>query len=224
MRSRLAAALLFVIAACSSKSSGPSTAAFNDVDVAAHDANPDGVAYPTDDIGPNQRVTGRYGQRIPNLTFQGYPASDKAGGLKTISLADYYDPQNKRYKLLHVMLAGSWCTICQGQTKEMVPEMPELGQQGLVTVQALVNGPAVGYGPQLVDLDAWIDKHKTPYTMVIDVQAHRFRGIWSFDGIPVNALVDPRSMEILAVGVGAPNDFKAYVAAGFKALDVPPKQ
>lgn len=227
---RSAAVLVFVhaavLASCSSSSASgtSSTAAFKDDDVPGRDVNPDGVPYPTDDLGPAKRTQTRRGQRIPNLTFRGYVDSDRSGGLKTISLADYYDPDQKRYKLLHIMLAGSWCSICQGQTRQMIPAEADLKPQGLVILQALVNGPSPGYGPQLTDLDAWIDKHKTDYTMVIDVTAHRFLTLWDFNAIPVNAMVDTQTMEILDSAVGAPQSYTAYIKEGFDALAAGPRK
>jgi hypothetical protein len=224
---RFAGPLLLFVAALSCSSSGQqagSTAAFPDEDVPGREANPDGVAYPTDDLGGRPRAGGRYGQRIPNLTFQGYVRSDRAAGLKVVSLADYFDPESKRYKLLHVMLAASWCSICMAQTREMVAAAAGLEAKGLVTVQALVQGPTPRYGPTLADFDAWLDKHKTTHTMVIDVRGHRFLTVWNFDAVPVNALVDPRTMEILDAGVGAPSSFTAYVDAGFEAVAGPPRK
>jgi len=216
---------LSTAAACSSSSSGGSTttAAFKDDDVPGRDANPDGVPYPTEDLGPKARTELRRGQRIPNLTFQGYVGSNRAEGLKPVSLADYYDPDAKRYKLLNIMLAGTWCQPCDAQTQQMIPAEAELKPEGVVVLAALVNGPSPGYGPQLSDLDAFIDKHKTDYTMVIDVRAHRFLGLWQFDALPVNALVDTRTMEILDASVGAPSSYRTYVKTGLGALAAGPR-
>jgi hypothetical protein len=215
--------LVCALAGCSSSSSTDTTAAFKDDAVAPHPANPDGVAYPTDDIGARPRAGSRPGQRIPNLTFQGYVDSDRSAGLKVISLADYYDPDAKRYRLLHIMLAASWCSICMAQTRQMVAALPALKAEGLVVVQALVHGPTPKQGPTLADFDAWIGKHATAHTMVIDVRAHRFLELWTFEAVPVNALVDPRTMEILEADIGAPQDYTTYARGGLRAAAAPPR-
>src|SRR5438093_960310 len=91
----LVASVLLGVPSCSSKD----PVELADPDVPGHDANPDGVPYPTDHIGARARSGKNPGDRIPNLTFQAYVDGDKSA-LKTVSLADFYDPTSKKYKLL----------------------------------------------------------------------------------------------------------------------------
>ncbi len=61
---------------------------FDDVDVTGRDHNPDGVPYPTDNLGLTPRSGNTPGQHIPNFTYRGYVDSNREAGLQTISLAD----------------------------------------------------------------------------------------------------------------------------------------
>src|SRR5687768_2765882 len=69
---------------------------FPDPDVVGTDTNPDGDPYPTDNIGGRPRGGGRRGDRIANFKFQGYRDGDRSKGLAPISLAEYFDPKQKR--------------------------------------------------------------------------------------------------------------------------------
>lgn len=201
------------LAACSSsKEESP----FADPVVAGHDVNPDGTSYPTDHLGGVPRSGPRRGDRIPNLTFQGYPDSNRAAGLKTVSLADYYNPTSAagRPTVLHLMEAAYWCTICDGQTKEMAPLKDALGAEGVVVVQAIMNGARLDVGPSLLEIEKWMDRYPTWFTVVIDERAKRVGTVTEVLAVPWNALVDLRTMEILYAGSGRPVDYASFAKAG----------
>ncbi len=209
-----ALAFMFALGACSStKDAEPP---FADPEVAGRAANPDGVAYPTDHVGGLARSGARRGDRIPNLSFQGYPDSNRAGGLRTVSLADYYNPTSAagRPKVLHLMEAAYWCTICDGQTKEMTPLKDALGAEGVVVVQAIMNGARVDTGPSLLEVGQWMDRYPTWFTVVIDERAKRVGTVTEVLAVPWNALVDLRTMEILYAGSGRPVDYASFTKAG----------
>lgn len=117
-----------VIGSCSPSKEAPPD--FADPDVVAHDTNPDGVRYPTDHLGGTKRSGKRPGNRIPNLAFQAYLDGDRTAGLKTISLADYFDPGQKRHKILHIEVSAVWCAICASVTEATVQVKEPLGKEG----------------------------------------------------------------------------------------------
>ncbi|MBX3186411.1 MAG: redoxin domain-containing protein [Labilithrix sp.] len=213
-----AAAVAFVVVACSS-----SPPDFVDPDVPGRDENPDGVPYPTDHLGRNERAGRRPGDRIPNFTFQAYIDGDRAGGLKTVSLADYYDPDQKRHKVLHLQVAATWCAYCSAEVTATVKVKDELGAEGAVFLEVIVAGPAVLKGPALEEVDDWIERHKTNFTVGIDVRARRLASM-GVDGtvMPWDMLIDTRTMEILDSSGGAPADVVAYVREGLKFANSQP--
>jgi len=207
---------------------GGNTAAGLPIDEAAEArvANPDGVAYPTEGVArpARMRTTTRAGDRVPNLTFRGYKDGDRGPGLQALSLADYYDPGGTRVKVIHLMAAAGWCSVCQGQTRQMTREMAALKREGLVSVQALIHGPSQGKGPTLGELDGWLDRHAANFSVVADSNAARlFELSGPFEGVPWNAMIDARTMELLDAGDGAPQDFGAYARSvlGFVARTPP---
>lgn len=202
--------------ACSSSSADE----FSDPDVPARNANPQGVAYPTDNVGWTARANAKLpGKRIPNLTFQGYLDSNRSAGLKVVSLADFYDPKAEKYKALHLQVAATWCPNCRSQARDTVAKRDGLVARGAALVEIIVAGNTHGAGPSLGEVDSWIDEHKTNFTVLIDVRAKRlgpFAGGGAEFPVPFNVLIDPRTMEILRIDSGYPDDANKYVGA---ALD-----
>ena len=53
----------------------------------APDTNPEGIPYPSDNIGTNPRLGDRAGNKMRNYKFLGYPDGDMSQGLQPISMA-----------------------------------------------------------------------------------------------------------------------------------------
>lgn len=184
-------------------------------------ANPEGVAYPTADIGY------RVGNRMPNYTFLGYVNGNKAGGLKAVSLADYYDPQAKRFKVIHIIGSSVWCAPCNQETTEAVAATDELLAEKIVFVQAMIDGPQLGVGATQGDLDAWVATHSIvgKFTVMLDPAVKNLGQFFQAGGVPWNANLDARTMEILSAKEGAPPSIKADVRRWTAWVDShPPKQ
>src|SRR5688572_5456105 len=154
-----------LLASCSSDDHPPD---FVDPDVAGRDANPDGVPYPTDSLGGIERASNRPGQRIPNFTFQAYVNGDRAKGLQTVSLADFYDPEQKRHRVLDIQISQVWCSICSVETDSTSQLIGELTAEGAVFLQIMTAGSDASRGPALEEVDAWVDRHAMTYTLAID--------------------------------------------------------
>jgi hypothetical protein len=170
-----------------------------------HDSNPDGVAYPspTNGYGHNARAGTTAGSIIANYKFLGYPNANPAGGLQTVSLADYYDPCQKRYKMLHITVAGVWCNPCNMETIDLVANETTLAGDGIVVLQAIDDGGTEGVPATLTDLNYWITVHHPSFTEMLDPGNYNLGAFFNANAIPWNANVDVRTMEVLTSGVGA---------------------
>jgi len=213
----LTAALVLVVASCAA--SKKSVEELDDPDVAARTANPDGVPYPTDRIGGAERAGGRPGERIPNFTFQAYVDGDRAAGLKTVSLADYYDPTGKRAKVLDIQISATWCAVCSSVTEATVPVKEKLRAEGGVVLEVIVAGASPSAGPGGSEVESWIARHQSNVTTAFDVRGRRLRSIGiDPNAVPYDFLIDLRTMEILDSSVGAPLNFDvaSYVRAGLR--------
>jgi hypothetical protein len=169
-----------------------------------HDANPEGVAYPNPSggYGRTARAGNTPGSVIQNFKFLGFLNGDNTQPLTTVSLADYFDPCNKRFKLLHITVAAVWCQPCNQETDALVAAKDQLAQEGVVVIQALDDGPTVGVPATLNDLNYWIRNHSSNFTEMMDPGLQNLGGFFDAAAIPWNCDIDPRTMEILDASDG----------------------
>jgi hypothetical protein len=213
-------ALLVALAACSSTNStgttgtgtGTGTPATPDQGLAgdgdtaaaqAPDKNPDGVAYPTTNIGTNPRAGSTPGNTLANYKFLGYPDGDITKGLQPISMATLFDPQGAKVKLIHVQASGSWCIYCQEETKTITPMRQKLADRKVAWIISLAEGPTPGTPSTSKDLDKWVSQFKAPYTHLLDPANKNFGPFYDAAALPWNANINAETMEILSSGVGA---------------------
>jgi hypothetical protein len=138
---RLFVAPLVLVACSSSSSSTPQDKGLTDdgtgAAASAPDTNPDGVPYPSDNVGTNPRSGNRAGDRIANYKFLGYPNGDVSQGLQPVSLAQYFDPAGTRYKLIHIQASGSWCPHCVNEVNAVSPIKNDLDTRKVVWLVSL---------------------------------------------------------------------------------------
>jgi hypothetical protein len=215
LRTTLSFAALVVMAGCSSKQ-GTSDLDGGGLTGTPQNQNPQGVPYPTAHLGTGQRGldgTGApeafRGNVIPNYKFLGYPDGDATKPLETVSLADYYDPHTTKYKLLHIIAASEWCLPCGQETDALVAALKvpatDYTAQGVVFLEALVEGNAQNVGATTADLTAWIGAHHPTFAEVLDPEAQNLGELFNAAAVPFNADIDVRTMEILQAGTGYAN-------------------
>lgn len=219
----LASAFALVLVGATGIGCGGSTAgagADGGPQLTGHDTNPDGVPYPTPPggYGRTPRSGGTPGSVMQNFKFLGYPDADESKGLQTVGLADFYDPCNKRFKILHVTVAAAWCEPCNQETDAIVAARADLASRGVAVLQALDDGPVQGQPATVSDLDFWISDHKSNFTEVLDPGLQNFSGFFDAAAIPWNADLDVRTMEILDASVGWSGDVDTELQPALGAL------
>lgn len=206
---------------CSSTQSPSSSSPASTTD-AAPALNPDGVPYPSSNLGHNARKGGTPGNVIQNFSFQGYPDADRSKGLRTISFADYYDPCGKRIKLLHLTVAGAWCVPCNEETDALVAAKAQLASEGVTVLQALGDGPTEGLAATATDLDNWIAKHGSNFTEMLDPNLANLGAFFNAASVPWNCDIDPRTMEIIDDGTGWQNNLNSDLQPALTAVNAAP--
>ncbi|MBX3207441.1 MAG: hypothetical protein KF764_20505 [Labilithrix sp.] len=225
----LAASLLLGLVACaSSKSSEPDQdqgLVGDGVGAAdtAPDTNPDGIPYPTDNIGTVERKGTKAGNRIANFKFLGYPNANKEGGLQPISLAQFFDPSGTKYKIVHIQASGVWCGACQAETRVVVPMKADLEAKGAVWLVSLAEGATPGVPSKQADLDRWIKNFDSPYTHWLDPGNKNLGPFYDRTALPWNANIDATTMEILTAGTGAVTSREGIIAEIDEALELASK-
>ncbi len=189
-----------------------------------HNTNPDGVPYPAPvgGYGHSARKGKTPGSIIENFKFFGYPDADESKGLQTIALADYYDPCNKRLKLLHISVAAVWCVPCNEETVALVAAKAQIDAEKVVLVQALSDGPTKNVPATTADLKYWITENQSNFTEMLDPNLANLGVFFDAAAVPWNADIDPRTMEILDDGTGYAGSATAELQAGVTSAGQPP--
>jgi hypothetical protein len=187
--------------------------------LATGNVNPDDVPYPTPagGYGHAARRGKTPGSIIQDFKFLGYPNADPSGGLETISLGDYYDPCNKRLKLLHLSVAAVWCTPCNEETVALVAAKAQLDTEQVVLIQALSDGPTMNVGATQADLNYWIMLNHSNFTEMLDPNLTNLGTFFDAAAVPWNADIDPRTMEILDQGTGWAGTVDSELGPGIAA-------
>jgi thiol-disulfide isomerase/thioredoxin len=216
----LLASVALASAGCSSSSNtasqtpqDPGLAGNGDTSAAsAPDTNPQGVAYPTANLGTSARAGTRPGNTIINYKFLGYPDGVVANGLQPISLASYFDPTNTKYKLIHIQASGSWCPHCRTETEVVAGLKQKLIDRKVLWLISLAEGPTPGTAATTKDLDQWIAQLKAPFPHVLDPGNKNLGLFYDAAALPWNANISAATMEILSAGVGATETESATLA------------
>lgn len=201
-----AAPLLFVLACSSSETTAPDQDTGLEGTGAANEApemNPYGQPYPSQNVGTAARSGARAGNRIANYKFYGYPDANPANGLQPMSLAQFYDPEGRQFKLIHIQASGVWCVWCQKETEVVVPMKKKLDDRKVVWLVSLAEGAALGTPAKQSDLDNWIAEYKSPYPHVLDPGNKNLGVFYDAAALPWNANINAKTMEILQAGTGA---------------------
>jgi hypothetical protein len=169
----------------------------------APDTNPDGKAYPTDNIGVVARKGATSGNRIANYKFLGYPDADESKGLQPISLAQFYDPTGARYRIIHIQAAGVWCAACKSETEVVVPNKKLLDDTKTVWLVSMAEGATQSVPSKQSDLNNWISTYKSPFTHWLDPGNQKLGPFYDRSALPWNANIDAKTMEILTSATGA---------------------
>ncbi len=185
-----------------------------------HDVNPYGAPYPTPSSGYGHvaRNGTTPGSILQNFKFYGFvdgavPSPDK---MSIVSLADYYDPCNKTYKMIHLTAAAVWCGPCNQETDAIVAAKSDLASKGIVTLQILFDGASMGTPVYQATLESWIRLHSSNFTEMLDSELldPNLGGFFNTAFIPWNADIDPRTMEMLDQAEGFSGSIDTDLAPG----------
>lgn len=167
------------------------------------DVNPYGVAYPTLGLGTKARNKTVAGGVFANLKFQGYPKGDPAEGMKPISMADFFDPEMRNYKIIIVAGTGNWCGYCVKEIQEVVKSIDQFKSEKIGFINAVMQSKSKKPA-EVVDLDAWVSSYKNNFPTFLDPDGEQI-GVYG-KSYPVNFVLDARTMEILATILGSPSE------------------
>jgi hypothetical protein len=175
------------------------------------------IAYPTSNIGGRPRSSTEPGQTLANLTLQGIPGVAGLDQTVTVSMSDYFDPQGARYDLLHVMALFMWCPHCNNEANNLAKIAGWQSSHRVASVQIAMQGYG-GDTPTWDELKKWVSDHNLPVPVLLDAQGAQLGQYFKVTSVPINIVVNPRTMEILAVDIGEVGDVQGYEQRFLDAL------
>jgi thiol-disulfide isomerase/thioredoxin len=166
----------------------------SDMDAGEVDSGPPPCMYPQGNYGKSQ------GMVIPqNLTWQGYAPGQSS--VSTLSANDLYDCDG-RYGINAILFDTSalWCGACQQEASALPQFMQTWGPQG-VKVITLVIQDSVQQPATTATAQQWRNAFNLTQDWVVADPGFSFAHSGQ-NGLPMNVLVDPRTMQIVKVVEG----------------------
>jgi hypothetical protein len=174
------------------------------------------------DAGENAPYPGPYGDItgsvIHNYTLQGFPTSTDTAALKTIALADFYNPTgmdkfpagspygegNPKPTALLIDRGAIWCGPCNDEAKTDLPPRHTMYFPGGQFLFSLDEGATPGSAPTQDNLKAWMTTYHSDYPGVLNPQ-YVFAPIVGQDAYPANIIVRTKDMTIVKWISGVPD-------------------
>jgi hypothetical protein len=119
-----------------------------------------------------------------------------------VSLADYFDPMGRAFKVIHLVAGSRWCGPCNAEGEALAASQDDLRAKGVVVVQVLLDGAAPGTAATQSDLDTWVMGYGIHFAAGLDPGAAKLGVFVDPSAVPWSADIDARSMEILHAGIG----------------------
>lgn len=173
------------------------------------------VVYPAGPYGINKGTT------IANYQFVGFVNSTNDTSVtQLIQMADFYNPTgndvypegspygagNPKPKALLIDVASSWCGPCQHEADVVLPQKyAEYRPQGGEFLLQLADGPTPGKAATTKNLISWTSKYDVNYPATYD-PSYKLSALFDADAFPANMIINTRTMEIVAVISGVPDD------------------
>ena len=149
------------------------------------------------------------GQLFPNLTLQGVRSAATVDTPAEVSTSEYYDPSGASYDLLHVIGLFMWCPHCNNETNNLSAISAWQVDHRVAVVQIAMQG----YGsasPSWSELQKWVGDHNLNFPVLVDGQGAQLKQYFSVNYVPLNIVVNPRTMEVLDVTIGEVSDCQSY--------------
>jgi hypothetical protein len=124
-------------------------------------------------------------------------------------MAEFYDPSGQRFDLLHIIAIFLWCPHCDNETHALTKTAAWRAEHRVAVLEIAMQDYRGG-SPGWSDLQKWVRDHNADFPVVVDAQGAQLGQYFNVGTVPVNIMVAPRTMEILAVDVGEASDVAAY--------------
>lgn len=148
----------------------------------------------------------------------GYAPSDAAHDDRLFPAGSPYGAGKPKPKALAIDIGAIWCGPCNYEAKtELPPRHAKYLPLGGELLFQLADGATQGVVATQKDLVNWTKKYKVDYPSTIDTDK-QLAALFDANAYPANMIIDLRTMRIVAVVAGVPDEaywskFEATIAA-----------
>jgi len=155
------------------------------------------------------------GSVIPDMTWDAFLPSSPVGVTGKMSLHDFFDPDGARgVNALLIITSAEWCGACMAEAMTLESKIKsQWGAEGVLVVELMLEDTTSNRGiPQVTAAaDRWRAKFSlTDMSVGIDpgfTYAHS-----GTNGLPLNVLVDPRTMQMVVRQDGSGGTIESQIA------------
>lgn len=143
-----------------------------------------------------------------SLSWQGYAEGANQSG--TVSIQDYFDCDGSLgVNALLIITSATWCGVCQTEASDLPSMEATFAQKGIKVITLMVED---GYGSpaDVATATEWRDAFGLDGFAVVADPAFSFAGFGSV-GLPLQIVVDPRTMEIVARDEGFSGSYNTVI-------------
>ena len=148
------------------------------------------------------------GSTVPNLKWYGWLNPQEANydpnAMTTIQFSDFYDPDGKKTKAIFLNASAVWCTVCRGEQSKIRNELATWGPKGVAFMETIFEDAQQGPSTRQ-DLVYWAKTFKVTWPLLLD-PGNKLSAMFDVNATPMNAIIDPRTMKIVSVITGVPDD------------------
>jgi hypothetical protein len=102
-----------------------------------------------------------------------------------------------------------WCPHCNNETKAVSSIASWQAAQRVAAMQIAMEGYDGGT-PSYAEVQQWATQYSLDFPVVIDGQGAQLGHYFDVSAVPVNIVVDPRTMGVLSVDIGEIDDVQGY--------------
>lgn len=158
---------------------------------------------------PKGPYGGSEGETLPNMAFSGFFTSDQVEGgvhqqdyLEGITLEGIRDVEGYTHLLLTV--GAEWCKPCREEAITLRNLYPDWQARGGFILGVITQDKSYNAAGRSV-VEAWSRRFQTPYSLVHDPEGYITTTL-NPSTVPVNLVVDLRTMTVLRARVGEDAD------------------
>ncbi len=142
----------------------------------------------------------------PHADDPGYAPADPNQDDRLFPIGSLYGSNAPKPRALSIAVSSAWCGACKKEAKTVIPLKRVLYKPlgGEFFVQ-LNDGPSPGQTAVQQDLLDWTAQFQVNFPATIDPQ-RQLDALFVTNAYPTNIIVDTRTMKIVEVVAGVPND------------------